>query len=428
MKKCLIIGSGISGLTAASVLSSKKIKVTVLEATPKPGGRTYSFKDSVTGDIIDNGQHILMGCYDYTLNFLRLIGAEKNFIHQKQLKLVFLDQDKSESRIEASDWFYPLNIISAFLKYDKLNYYERLNFFGLIIKLPFISKRDLNYKTVYEWLKKEKQSDNCIQSFWEILCVGALNTTSKNASALIFYNILVKIFFGGVSASKIVLPRYGLSESLIQPAINFIKNHSGELHTSENVRELVTANDKIAAVKTDKNIFNDFNFVISSVPLYALEKIISKDQLEIKSEFIYPTILNIHVWVKENKLSEEFYGLLNSRLHWIFNKDNHINIVVSDADELSVKTNDEIIQLVKEELNKYCGIDSDYILRYKIIKEKRATFLPDIKSNFNRPKTATKFKNLFLAGDWIDTGLPATIESAAKSGYLAAECILQNLN
>ena len=109
MKKCLIIGGGISGLTAASILSYNKIQVTIIESSPKAGGRTYSFIDKESDSLIDNGQHILMGCYNETLDFVNLIGAESNFEFQKTLYLKFLDKSKKQFKIDASKYFYPFN-------------------------------------------------------------------------------------------------------------------------------------------------------------------------------------------------------------------------------------------------------------------------------------------------------------------------------
>lgn len=428
MKKCLVIGGGIAGLSAASVLSSNNIKVTLVEASPKLGGRTYSFQDYEYGDVIDNGQHILMGCYDYTMSLLKLIGAENNFIYQDNLKLVFIDEYKSVSKIDASKFFYPFNLLTAFINYEKITSLEKLRFFGLVIRLPLLSKKSLSNLTVNQWLKEENQSDNIIGSFWEILCVGAMNTSSDKASALLFHNILLKIFFGGNQASKIVLPKFGLSQSIIEPAFEYIRNNDGKINLSESVKEIKIQHQRVTAVLTEKNKYEDFDFVISAIPLYALEKIFRKESLDIKCEFQYPTILNIHIWLKDFKMDEEFFGLLNSQLHWIFNKGNHINVVVSDADELSSKSNDEIIQLVKSELYRFLGVKEDQIIRYKIIKEKRATFLPGVESNFSRPDAQTKIENLLLAGDWTNTGLPATIEGAAKSGFVAANIILKNLS
>ena len=104
MKRCLIIGGGIAGLTAASILSSKKISVTLIESSPKLGGRTYSFMDEVSGEIIDNGQHIMMGCYKETLSFLRLIGADKNFIYQNKLEVDFIDYGFKKYKLHASNF------------------------------------------------------------------------------------------------------------------------------------------------------------------------------------------------------------------------------------------------------------------------------------------------------------------------------------
>jgi len=114
MKRCLIIGGGIAGLTAASILSSKKIPVTLIESSPKLGGKTYSFMDEVSGEVIDNGQHIIMGCYKETLSFVRLIGADKNFKYQKNLILNFLDYNFKEYILQATNLFYPLNLLRLY--------------------------------------------------------------------------------------------------------------------------------------------------------------------------------------------------------------------------------------------------------------------------------------------------------------------------
>ena len=424
MKRCLIIGGGLAGLTAASILSSKNFGVTLIESSPKLGGRTYSFEDNETNTIIDNGQHILMGCYKETLSFLKLIGAENNFDYQKNLFLKFIDRNKNQFQIKASTAFYPFNLLSALLNFDVLKPVEKFSFILFVLKLPLISTNDLKKITVKEWLNKESQSLNTIKSFWEILCVGALNTNLEKASALVFYNVLMKIFFRGNFASTIILPKYGLSESIINPAASCIEKNGGKIVLSESIKEIVVKNQKVVSVKSDKNIFIDFDYVISAIPLYALDKIIPQKNLDINLELEYSTILNIHLWLKENNLSEKFYGLLDSPLHWIFVKENHINIVISDADYLVNKTKEEILKFVIEELVQYTNIRVEDIQQYKIIKEKRATFVPNIFTLNRRPNNKTPIKNLFLAGDWTDTGLPSTIESAVKSGRIAAELVL----
>lgn len=426
MKRCLIIGGGISGLTAASILSSKKISVTLLESSPKLGGRTYSFFDSETNTIIDNGQHILMGCYKDTLAFIKMIGAQNKFEYQKNLSLKFLDKTKKQFSLSSNKLFYPLNLFYAVIKYDAITLIEKLSFIGFVLKLPLISKKSLINKNVIDWLSQQNQNSNLISKFWEILCVGALNSSLEKASALIFYDILIKIFFTGNFSSTIILPKYGLSESLIDPSASFIKNNGGEIILSEKVVKIVIENQKVKCIRTASQVYEDFDFVISAVPLYSLEKILPVKNLGLTIDFKYSTILNIHLWLDNLNLSNTFYGFLDSYLHWVFIKDNHINIVISNADHHLSKSKDELLSFVWEELKLFLNISSSNLKHHKIIKEKRATFVSSNELLNNRPGSKTLVNNFFLAGDWTNTGLPSTIESAALSGRKAAEMVLKS--
>ena len=141
-------------------------------------------------------------------------------------------------------------------------------------------------------------------------------------------------------------------------------------------------------------------------------------------DFKYSSILNIHIWLKENNFPAGFFGLINSPLHWVFNKGTHLNIVISDADELVNKSDEELIEMLKTELHKFFLLDSVLISNYQIIKEKRATFIPSNDIIDKRPSQKTHINNLILAGDWVDTGLPSTIESAVKSGRNAANIVV----
>ncbi len=431
MKRCLIIGGGLAGLTAASILSQKNISVTIIESSPKLGGRTYSFFDKETNSIIDNGQHILMGCYKETISFLRLIGAENNFEYQKNLYLKFVSRNKKQFKIDASKYFYPFNLLFAIINYDAITAKDKLSFIPFLIKLPFINKKSLSRLNVKEWLAGENQNQTLIKNFWEILCVGALNTNLEKASACIFYEVLIEIFFNGNFASTIILPKFGLSESIINPAQEFIQKNNGQIILSETVKQILVENQKVVEVKTEKNIFTEFDCIITAIPFYAFKKIVKNGNpnfepalLAGRLELSHSTILNIHIWLKENKLQEKFYGLLDSPLHWIFVKENHINIVISDADYLAEKSKEEIFDFATDELFQFTSVVKTDILNYKILKEKRATFVPAIDILYKRPESKTEIKNLFLAGDWINTALPSTIESAVKSGRMAAEIIL----
>jgi uncharacterized protein with NAD-binding domain and iron-sulfur cluster len=277
---------------------------------------------------------------------------------------------------------------------------------------------------IKEWLEKENQSQNVQDAFWRILAVGALNTSIEKASAKIFIDILKQIFLNGNKAATIVLPKYGLSESYCKNAEEYILKNGGEIILSEPVEKIIISEDRVTEIHSSKKVFLDIDFVISAIPAFALNRIVDDENRISIPDFKYQSILNIHLWLKENKIPVGFFGLINSPLHWVFNKRSHLNIVTSDANELVNKSDEDIIKMVKDEMKKFFLLDSELITGYKIIKEKRATFIPSNDILDKRPNQRTQIKNLALAGDWVNTGLPSTIESAVKSGKVAADLII----
>lgn len=426
MRKVIIIGGGLAGLSAAVHLSKNKFKVTLLEASPKIGGRVYSFKDETTNTEIDNGQHIMLGCYNDTINFLRIIDSYRFLKIQNNLEINYLSEGKNISKLQASNLPYPFNLLIGLLRFGQLNLSEKLSLIILLIKIRFTDSDKLSGLSVNEWLKKENQSEKSIRIFWEIISIGALNTSTDKASAKIFCYILKEIFWKDKNSSRIILPSLPLSKTFCESATNFIKRNGGEVIYSERCTSLEFDSEKVIRVNTDKNVYEDFDFVVSAIPFYALKKIINKNLLDKQPEFHYSSILNVHLWVKKNFLQEDFYAFYDSELHWLFNKRTHWNIVISNADKFMQISKEEIYTFIITELKKFISIKDEDILSYKVIKEKRATFVPDEVTLKNRPSTETKIKNLLIVGDWVDTKLPATIESAVRSGRIAAEKIVFN--
>ncbi len=221
MKKCLVIGGGFAGLSAAAYLANADFEVELIEASPKLGGRAYSFIHNKNNTVIDNGQHIMMGCYSETLSFLSLIGALDKVQVQEKLNVKFIKPNFELYELSTLSLLYPFNLVAAILKYSAVSFRERLSILRFFTKLPFFANRDLMKKTVDELLINENQNENVRKAFWEIICVGALNTNLKKASAKIFVDILKEIFLQGSKGSKIVLPKTGLSEMFCEPAKHF---------------------------------------------------------------------------------------------------------------------------------------------------------------------------------------------------------------
>lgn len=423
MKKCVVIGGGFAGLTAAAYLSNAGHSVELIEASPKLGGRAYSFQDRSTGDVIDNGQHIMMGCYKETLKFLSMIGASGNIEIQKQLDVIFLKKNYQLFHLKASSAPYPFNLLSALLHFTALSRTNRLSILKFFLKIFLVHPDRLKSLSVKQWLQIELQNEETIKSFWEILTVGTLNTSTEKASAKIFSDVLKEIFFKGTKSASIILPLKGLSETYCGQAANYLSKNDGIISLSEKVESLIFDVEKVVAVKTDKRVVENFDFVVTAVPFYALKKLGVAEILP-ELNVNYSTIVSIHLWLDINPLEEKFYGLIDSMIHWIFNHGKHITLVISNADYLSIRDKKEILEIALMELEKFTSIKRQDVISSKIIKEKRATFVPSNDLINKRPSSKTKIKNLFLAGDWTDTGLPSTIESAVKSGRTAAELII----
>lgn len=418
MKKVVIIGGGLAGLTAGVYLSKNNYSVSILEASPKLGGRAYSFYDEELKIEIDNGQHILLGCYYDTLDLLKLIGSLKKVNNQKKLKIPFVNPDRSITRLETPNFIYPFDNAIAFLRFKLFSLKDKIKIFNFILKLRFIKEPD--NISAYQWLKKNGQSDELINIFWKVLIEGALNTSITTASAKNLFNILKIIFFSGKDSVNIITPSLPLSKLFSDPASNFISRNNGCIYLSEKVEEIKIEDNEIKFVKTNKRILENIDYVISAVPYFSAKKILSKVIPDI--EVNYAPIVSIQVLLKENNLKEGFYSFVDSPVQWVFNNKTHLSIVISNAEEFVNLEAERLKEIIYTELKKYLNIDN--IINYQIIKEKRATFVPSVELYGKRPETKTSIKNLFLAGDWIETQLPSTIEGAVKSGKMVANEIM----
>ncbi len=426
MTKVLVAGGGIAGLSCAAYLAEGGWDVTVIEASPKLGGRAYSFMDEKSGDVIDNGQHIMMGCYENTLDFLKLVSAEDKVTVQDNLRVAFVDREGNEHYLDATSGNYPLNLGKSILKYSALTLKERLKVLDLFIDLIFVQEDDIIDLSVREWLEQEHQDENTIKALWEILAIGTLNSRIDEASAAVFVSILKRMFLGGNDATKIVLPNVGLSEMYCKQSADFIRKKGGSIKLSERVAGIIKNNGRLD-VKTSKEIYSDYDFVVTAVPVHSLNKIEGIEDVIDCSKLImkYSPILSVHLWLKENIFQEKFYGLIDSPIHWLFNHGSYISLVTSAAYDLTGLHEEELINLIYKELPKNFPVFfPEIVLSYKIIKEKRATFVPSSENVKTRNRITTANGNIILCGDWTEPMLPATIESAVMSGRKAASRVL----
>ncbi|MBI4417391.1 MAG: FAD-dependent oxidoreductase [Ignavibacteriales bacterium] len=434
----LIIGGGISGLSAAVELSSRGASVLLLEQRPHLGGRTYSFKDRKTGDSVDNGQHLLMGCYHETRRYLEIIDSAHLAELQKNLRIDFIHAKKGSAALKCLALPAPLHVLSGLLRLKTLSFANRLKLLRIgteLLAASSVKESELASLTVDQWLEKCGQPEENRKYLWDIIAVGSLNDETSKVSALLFYRVLKAAFLGNRLNASLLVPRVGLSELLVHPAEEYLKQKGVVIRKGAEVQKIEGGRDGVMAVVCNRRREKARSY-ISAIPYFALQSVLvdsfkSSPSLARLSRFQSSPIITLHLWFDRTVMEQEFVAVLDSTVQWIFNKsallgiqrkDQQLSLVISAASKIVNLPKERLVRIALNELSELLPHTREARLVHSlVIKEKRATFspVPDVISL--RPGTRSGIPNLFLAGDWTDTGFPATIEGAVMSGRKAVE-------
>ena len=353
---------------------------------------------------IDNGNHIILSANQNFLNFCKLINSEQtlNFFEPK---FNFFDIDaKNLWSIKLNNGVIPFWIMK---KSTRIPGTKLLDYFALF-KLFFCKEKD----TVDDLFNKNTKLYN---SFWEPITLGILNTQCNEASAKLLLNVLKETFLKGGKFCKIIQPKKNWNETLIFPAIKYLKNKKTDIKYNTVLKELVIENNFIRKLVFSKGEIeiNKLDRVILSTPLGLIGKFFS----EVKSPTENNTILNIHfkIKIKIKKNENPILGIINSLSHWIFIKKDHVSVTISAANKLNHYSSEDIARLIWSEVEKSLSIKKE-MPDFQVIKEKKATYnqSPSNIKLINNMKILPE--NLSIAGDWTQKNLPSTIESAILSG------------
>jgi hydroxysqualene dehydroxylase len=436
----IIIGAGFAGLSAATALAERGVRVLVLEARPSLGGRATAFTDPATGERVDNGQHVLVGAYRETFAFLRRLGTERHVHLQRNLTIDIIDRSGQRSRLACPALPAPLHLVAGAMRWNAISWRDRLALRGLRHAIGGVSSspsaaHDGN-ETVRQWLRRHGQTPRLIELLWEPLAVAALNQSIDDASGEAFGGVVSRMFTSDRRDCALGLPRKALDDLYANPARAFVEKAGGEVRTNAPARvavdggpvvhlrdEALTARAVICAVAWHAlpSVFIDRPAAIASV-LSAAEATASSP------------IVTVNLWFDRAVTGDAFVGLPGRAMQWVFDKralfddeSSHLSLVSSGAASLVGRDNREIIDLALEELREALPPARGASLRRAVVvREKRATFSV-APGQPARPPTQTAVPGLLLAGDWVDTGLPATIESAVVSGHRAAKAVLHTL-
>lgn len=431
-----IVGAGVAGISAANELLKNGYSVTLLEQRNTPGGRINSFLDQKSGDIIDNGQHLVMGVYKEFLSLLSDLGTSHHlkYIDKIDLRLISKKQTYhlfSQSTGKISFALSVLNLQGVSLK-------DKLSIFYLFSMLEFQKPEEYKQMNCLSYLKKYKQSNFLIKLFWEPLILATLNNKPENAPASLLITVMKKAFLSDNKSSQMILSDVGLSE-LIEPIVDKV-NSNGNYHGSHKLTGIEFENGKVNYITTNNETKFKSKHYILALQANEILKFYPTDN-EFKrnlSKFEYSPIVSVYLWFDSGKFDFDFAAFVESETQWLFNRrkfikndkpkySNHITLLISSAYNLIEKSSNEILEIVLNDLfdrfPDYKGIKLEH---FRVIKEKFATLKISSEVERIRPTNKTEISNLFIAGDWTDTKLPATIESAALSGKIAAEVIINN--
>ncbi|MDB4967707.1 MAG: hypothetical protein JWN44_3396 [Myxococcales bacterium] len=444
MKDVVVIGGGFAGLAAATRLVEGGARVTLLEKRPQLGGRAYSVVDEATGDVIDNGQHLFMGCYRATRAFLERIGTADKLRLQDRLQVAFIDAASGKpSRLETGRLPGPLSLMSGLFGFSSLSWRDKLAMIKVATAIQFPSRMQpqaTDWETVDGWLDRLGQSHGARRAFFHPLALATLNDDPGTASAKMFAAVLKEAFFDG-GDGRLGMASVGLSDLYVDDARAWLQARSATVRAGAAVERILVERGVVKGVGLRDGEVIAASAVIAATPASVLPGLVDAEWREGETwwagleRLTTSPILSLHLWLDRLVTDEELIGVIDSPLHWIFNRNklvsvkdpsrSHLSLVVSAARALVDRSSDEIVRLLTDELRRVLPAAADArVVHARLIKERDATITHGAGTEGFRPRCQSPIEGLFAAGDYVRTGLPATIEGAVRSADDAAALAL----
>jgi squalene-associated FAD-dependent desaturase len=407
-----IIGAGLAGLSAAVELTERGESAVIHEATNVAGGRCRSYHDAALGMMIDNGNHLLLSGNFAALRYLRTLGAEQRLIGPPRPEFSFIDlANRDQWTLRFNDGRLPWWIFDAGKRVPDTHAVDYLPLARLLWAPPDKVVGDvIRFSgTLYERLVRP-------------LLLAALNIDPAIGSAKLAGAVIRETLAAGGRACRPLIARDGLGSALIEPALVFLRDRGVALRFGHQLHALRHSGAKVQALDfgSETILLASDDAVILAIPPYAAASILPG--LETPTEF--RAIVNAHFRIEPPQGQASILGVLNATTEWIFAFPGRLSVTVSAADRLLDTPRETLANTIWAEIAAITGLPRD-LPRWQIVRERRATFAATPEQDARRPAPKTAWSNLVLAGDWTNTGLPATIESAIRSGHRAAELIGQ---
>jgi squalene-associated FAD-dependent desaturase len=470
-KKIGIVGGGLAGLAAAVALVERGFHVELFEARRKLGGRAGSYIEPVSGESIDHCQHVAMGCCTNFLDFCCRTGVSD--LLQRYKTLHFFGPDGKRSDFWPSAWLpAPLHLALPLLSLRYLSWRDKLGIARAMWALArvqgsaFRVQREGDRRqgtgvrgqgsgisgqtpltthhspatTMLQWLQKQRQTPEAIERFWKVVLVSALADSLDRVSVAAARKVFVDGFMAHREAADVLVPAVSLGELYDERVAGWLREHGAQIHLESPVEEVIAEPTGGARVRVAGSALA-FDFVIVAVPRHRLGKLLSPalravvDPSDALGTIESAPISSVHLWF-DRQLTDLPHAVFVGRLsQWMFARDlnrqsneHYYQVVISGSHDLACRDRQSVVDEVLGDLaSAFSGVKAAGLLRWQVITDKQAVFSASSSIEAIRPAQQTVVRCLLLAGDWTRTGWPATMEGAVRSGYLAAEAILEQL-
>ena len=414
-----VVGAGMAGLAAAVAAAAQRLPVHLYESAGQAGGRCRSFFDAYLERTIDNGNHLVLSGNHSLARYLQVVGATDELTGPARAIFPFMDIRTNERWcVRPSRGRVPWWVLSRSRRVPGTAARDYLNLmrFAVAPRGTTVHACAGSAGALYE-------------RFLEPLAVGALNASPHEGAAKLLWPVVRETFAKGERYCRPRLARRGLSEALVQPALSWLARHGATVHYSHRLRALETLQDRVHTLDFGHTSIavGRRDHVILAVPHWIAAGLLPG--LSVPRG--HGAIVNAHYVVQAPPpvhLRYPFVGVIGGTAQWVFIRGDVVSVTVSAADALVRISNEELARNLWANVAAVLDVAPVPVPRCRIIKEKRATFLQSPENLRLRPPCGTALRNTYLAGDWTDTGLPATIEGAVRSGFTAVRGVLRAHN
>jgi squalene-associated FAD-dependent desaturase len=425
----VVVGAGTSGLAAATALAERGARVRVLEARRSLGGRSRSW--IADGVLEDNGQHLLLGCYEAFLAFVRRTGGDATLRFEPRLDLRLRERDGRVRRFRTAFLPPPLDFALGLARLRGFPWSSIAAARALVRDVPRPGER-----TAADWLERHGQGGEARRLLWDPLVLATINVEPERACASLLAEVIRRALLAGSGASRPLVATRGLTPLVVDPSVAYLRARGGDVVAAAPVESLDVDGGRVVRVRTRGGAGFASGAVVLAVPHAEAARLLppgaSPFDAGSAAALGASAIVGVHLGFDRPVQDSLLEAFLGSRFQWSFERGiletgkatGSLALVTSAADDLAAADVETVAREAVEEVRRYLpAARGATLLRSRVVKERRATPVLSPAHERLRPGPATAVPNLVLAGDWTATGLPATLEGAALSGHRAADLL-----